>query len=137
MASKEKKSRNYKGMGYRELQRVNKLNRDKLSKENQKWLKESRFKNIGWDNVIKLHQKLEELLDKTSIEEMSLEELFLEADRLGNKYISSEEIHEYHQVLAREVSSIEDEIENIFPDKEIEIIDFSKPSKRTSGSKKN
>ncbi|MBH8574779.1 hypothetical protein I8752_17470 [Nostocaceae cyanobacterium CENA369] len=75
-----------------------------------------------------LYQKIEELLDKYQLEDLTLEELFLEADRIGNKYLTSQEIEEFNQRLSREVNDISEEIDKQFPDTEIEFIDFSKNS---------
>lgn len=135
MARKRSQKRNFNGMSYVEVQRINSEKRNQLKKEEQKWLKENGFKNVGWDNVITLYQKIEELLDKSRFEDMSLEDLFLEADRVGNKYLTPEEINEFNQQLAKEVAEIGDLIDQQFPDTEIEVVDYSsktskKPQKR-------
>lgn len=125
MASKKSQKRNFNGMSYGEVQRANSENRSKLKKEDQKWLKDSGYKNVGWDNVITLYRKVEELLDKFPFEDMSLEELFLEADRIGNKYLTPEEIEEFNQQLSQEVTEIGELVDKQFPDTEMEVIDFS------------
>lgn len=125
MASKKSQKTNFNGMSYGELQRANSENRNKLKKEDQKWLKDNGYKNVGWDNVITFYRKVEELLDKFRFEDMNLEELFLEADRIGNKYLSSEEIKEFDQQLSKEVTEIGEMVDKQFPDTEIEVIDFS------------
>ena len=51
----------YEGMSYRKVQRKNSRNRNLLTKENRKWLKNNGYKNIGWKNVIGLYQKIAEL----------------------------------------------------------------------------
>ncbi len=112
-------------MSYREVQRANSKNRSKIHKEDQKWLKDNGYKNVDWNNIINLYQKIEELLDKYRIEDLALEELFLEADRIGNKYLTSQEIEEFNQRLSKEVNELAEEIDKQFPDTEIEIIDFS------------
>jgi len=61
--------------------------------------------------------------------DLTLEELFLEADRIGNKYLTEEEIQDFHQKLAKELNEIAEEIDKQFPDTEIEVIDFSKNAK--------
>lgn len=122
-------------MSYREFQHANSRNRSKLHKEDKNWLKDSNYKNIGWNNVIKLHKKLEELIDKYGREDLTLEELFLEADRIGNKYLTCQEIEEFNQRLSKEVNEIAEEIDKQFPDLEIEIIDFS--DKTNSSRKKH
>lgn len=125
MATRKSQKRNFNGMSYGEAQRANSRNRDRLKKESQKWLKDNGYKNVGWDNVINLYQKIEELLEPSQFESMSLEELFLEADRIGNKYLSSTEIKEFNKQLSKEVAEIEELVEQQFPDTEIEIIDYS------------
>jgi hypothetical protein len=130
MANRKSQKRNFQGMSYGEVQRLNSQNRTKLPKEKQQWLKENQYRNVGWENVIILYQKIDELLDQSRIEEMSLEELFLEADRIGNKYLSSEEIATFNQQLSHEVAEIEALVEKHFPDTEIEVIDFSTPTRK-------
>ena len=112
-------------MKYRKVQKNNSKNRNKLKKEEPQWLKDNNYKNIGWNNVIYLYQKIEELLDKAQIDDLTLEELFLEADRIGNKYLTSQEIQEFNQKLAKEVNEIAEEIDRQFPETEVEILDFS------------
>lgn len=116
--------RNFNGMSYREAQRVNSNNKSRLQKEDQKWLKANGYKNVGWDSVIHLHQKIKEFLDKYSLEELTLEELFLEVDRIGNKYLASQEIEEFNQILSKELNEIAEEIDRQFLDTEIEAVDF-------------
>jgi hypothetical protein len=123
--------RTFQGMNYRELQKANSQTRSQLSKESQKLLRASGLKNIGWDNVIALHQRIQELLDSDRVsEDLSLEELFLEVDRIGKKYQTQEEIEEFNQKLAKEVAEIGELVDRQFPDTEPEIIDFSKPKNR-------
>lgn len=112
-------------MKYRKVQKSNSQNKNKLKKEEQQWLKDNSYKNIGWNNVIDLYQKIEELLDKAKIDDLTLEELFLEADRIGNKYLTSQEIQDFNQKLSKEVNEIAEEIDKQFPETEVEIIDFS------------
>ncbi len=126
MASKKSQKRDFNGMSYSEVQRANSENRSNLKKEDQKWLKDNGYKNAGWDKVITLYRKVEELLeDKSGFEDMSLEELFLEADQIGNKYLTPEEIKEFNQQLSQEVIEIGELVDKQFPDTEIEVIDFS------------
>ncbi|NJL41857.1 MAG: hypothetical protein HC899_38205 [Leptolyngbyaceae cyanobacterium SM1_4_3] len=68
---------------------------------------------------------------------MSLEELFLEADRIGNKYLDSEELSESQQQLAQEVAEIGELIDQQFPDTEIEIIDYSQKTQQKKRNQKN
>lgn len=131
MTSKKKKT--FNEMSYREVQCINTKNRSKLTQENQQWLKGNQYKNVGWNNVINLYQKIEEL--SKSIEELTLEDLFLEADRIGNKYQSDQEIQEFNQQLAKEVNEISEAIDRQFPDTEIEVIDFGSAHQRPRKSR--
>ncbi|MEA5505058.1 hypothetical protein VB735_18485 [Halotia wernerae UHCC 0503] len=137
MINTKSKKTNFNGMSYREVQRTNSKNRIKLHKEDQTWLKDKAYKNIGWQNVINLYEKIEELLNKYQLEDLTLEELFLEADRIGNKYLTSQEIANFNQKLAIEVNEIAEEIDRQFPDTEIEFIDFGKNSKNRYRNKYN
>lgn len=137
MASKKSQKRDFNGMSYGEVQRANSENRSSLKKEDQKWLKDNGYKNVGWDNVITLYRKVEELLDKFRFEDMSLEELFLEADRIGNKYLTPEEIKEFNQQLSQEVTEIGELVDKQFPDTEIEVIDFSQKIAKKPYNKRN
>jgi hypothetical protein len=132
MASSKSRKQNFNGMSYVETQRTNSNNRDKLKKEHQRWLKDNGYRNVGWNQVIQLYQKIEEFLDQAPFEEMSLEELFLEADRIGNKYLTPKEIQAFNQQLSEEVSEIADIVDQQFPDTEIEVIDFSSTTSRRS-----
>lgn len=127
-----RQKRQFNGMSYREVQRANSQNRQKLHKPDQKQLKAESYKNTGWDSIIRLYQRIEEFLDRYQYEDLELDELFLEADRIGNKYLTSEEIEEYNQKLAKEVSEIEEAIDQQFPDAEVEIIDFRARKKARS-----
>jgi hypothetical protein len=131
MAKKQKQTLN--GMSYREVQSSNTLNRAKLSQEDQKWLKENQYKNVGWDAVIRLYQKIEELLNP--LVDLTLEDLFLEADRIGSKYQTAEEIQEFNQHFAQVVSEVSETIERQFPDTETEVIDFGGSARKPRKSK--
>ena len=124
-------------MSYSEVQHANSNNRSKLMQEDQQWLKSNGYKNVGWENVIKLYQKIEELLDKSKFQDMSLEELFLEADRIGNKYLTPNEIEEFNQQLAQEVADIGELIDQQFPDTEIEMVNYSKETNKKPQRKRN
>lgn len=137
MASNKSQPRTFNGMSYSKLQRSNSKNRDKLKPEDRKWLKENGYRNVGWENAIKLYQQIEEILGKYQFEDMSLEELFLEADRIGNKYLSTQEIEEYNQQLSKEVTEIGEIIDQQFPDTEIEVIDYSQKPSKKSQKKRN
>lgn len=128
--------RSFDGMSYREVQRANSNNRSKLQKEDQKWLKDNSYKNVGWNSVITLYQKTKEFLDKYLLEDLTLEDLYLEADRIGNKYLTSHEIEESNRALSKELTEIAEEIDRQFPDTEVEAIDFSnKIDKKTRKSR--
>lgn len=115
-------------MGYREVQRSNSNRRSQLPKPEQKWLKANGYKNLGWDNVIRLYQKINDLLASSATEEPTLEELFLKADAIGNKYQSSSEIEAFHQSLRAEVENISELVDQQFPDSEVEHVDYSQKS---------
>jgi hypothetical protein len=136
MATQKSQKRNFNGLSYSQVQRANSDNRGKLKKEDQKWLKDNGYKNVGWNNVISLYQKIEEILDQSRFEEMSLEELFLEADRVGNKYLTPEEIATFNQQLSKEAAEIGELIDQQFPDTEIEVVDYGK-TPRKSQKKRN
>jgi hypothetical protein len=136
MATRKSLKREFKGMGYGELQRANSSNRGNLPQQQQKWLKANGYKNVGWDNVIVLYHKLEELLD-SPYQDMSLEELFLEAERIGNKYQTPTEISEFNQQLAQEVAEIADLVDQQFPDHEVEAIDFSQKTAKQPQKHRN
>lgn len=125
MVSHKSKKRLFSGMGYREVQRSNSDRRSKLPKKEQVWLKNQGYKNIGWDNVIELYQKINALLLQPDPNEDTLEDLFLKADRIGNKYQTPDEIKEFNQKLATEANEIADAMDQQFPELEMEFIDYS------------
>ncbi|MEH2224826.1 hypothetical protein [Nostoc sp.] len=125
MTDQKGKKMNFRGMSYRAVQLANSKNRSKLHKKNQIWLKENFYKNIGWDNVVTLYQKIEEFRDNYQLEKLTVEELFIEADRIGNRYLTNQEINEYNQRLSKEVNEVAEEIDKQFPETEMEFIDFS------------
>lgn len=137
MVNKKSNKRKFNGMSYRDVQIHNSKNRGKLHKEDLKWLKDNSYRNVGWDNIINLYHKVEEFLDKYRWQDSTLEELFLEADRIGNKYLNRQEIEEYNQKLSQEVNDISEEIDKQFPDTEIDIIDFSNHTNNRSPKKSN
>lgn len=136
MASKKTKKRLFSGMGYREVQHSNSNRRSKLPKKDQSWLKQQGYKNVGWENVIKLYQKINDLLIEPDPDEDTLEELFLKVDRIGKKYQTSEEIKDFNQKLASEVNEIANEIDRQFPELEIEYIDYRQTTKLKSSTKR-
>ncbi|HAA32635.1 MAG TPA: hypothetical protein DCE56_39140 [Cyanobacteria bacterium UBA8553] len=130
MAGRKHQSRTFSGMGYHEVQRSNSIRRSKLAKIHQIWLKENGYKNVSWDNVIRLYQKINELLNQPDADdELTLEELFLEADRIGQKYQTCKEIEAFNQEMATEVIAISDLIDQQFPETEVEVIDYSQTSR--------
>lgn len=137
MVNRKGQKRNFKELSYRQLQRHNSENRNKLKKEDQKWLRDNGFKNVGWENVINLYQKIEEFLNKYRFEDMSLEALFLEADRIGNKYLSPQEIEEFNRQLSKEITDIGALIDEQFPDTEIEVVDYSKKTAPKEQKRRN
>jgi hypothetical protein len=117
--------RKFSGMSYREVQKSNSMRRKHINKNQQIWLKKNGYKNVGWDYVIKLYQKINDLLIKSDPDELSLEELFLNVDRLGEKYQTKEEIQDFHQEMAKIAQEISHLIDEQFPETDMEIIDFS------------
>jgi len=136
MANKKQK-RLFCGMNYREVQRSNSDRRSKLPQKKQKWLKAERYKNVGWDNIIALYQKLNDLSLQPDPNEETLEDLFLKADRIGNKYQTPAEIAAFNQQLSVEVNEIADEIDRQFPDTEMEFIDYSKLDRKPKQAAKD
>lgn len=137
MAKKKSQKRTFNGMNYAAVQRANSKNRIRLKPEDQKRLKAEGYRNLGWENVIAFYQKIEELLEQDRLQEMSLEDLFLEADRIGNKYLTPAEIEDFNQKMSKEVAEIGELIDQQFPDTEIEAIDYGKPPRKTSQNKRN
>lgn len=124
MASKTSKKRLFCGMGYREVQRSNSTRKAQLTRAQQQWLSKQGHRNVGWENVIKLYHALNDL--QYDSDEPTLEELFLKAERIGNKYQTAEEIQAFNQALNAEVAAISEEIDKQFPDDSMEVIDYSK-----------
>ncbi|NDJ16735.1 hypothetical protein GS601_05435 [Myxacorys almedinensis A] len=86
-----------------------------------------------------LYKKIEEFL-KDSSDDLTLEELFLQADRIGNKYLTNQEVEDFNQKLSKEVSEVSEIIDAQFPDTEVEVIDFTDKSAnkaRRKGSQKS
>jgi len=135
MAKKKSSTRKFNELSYREVQNSNSSNRANLKREDQKWLKENSYKNVGWSNVISLYEQIKELLSKYKLDDLTLEDLFLEADRIGSKYQTSQEKEEFNQRLSKEVEEVSIEIDQQFPDTEIEVIDFGSKTKKGKNSK--
>lgn len=125
MISKRRKKRLFSGMSYREVQRSNSTRRSQLPKQEQKWLKANQYTNVGWDNVIKLYQKINDLIARSNSEESTLEDLFLEADRIGSKYQTAAEKDAFNEQLASEVNEVADLVDKQFPEPEFEFTDYS------------
>jgi hypothetical protein len=122
MASKKE----FNGMSYRQVQRSNSGNKSKITSEEVELLKNSGYKNVRWEKVTQLYLKIQEMLTSPYRENWSLDELFLEADRIGLKYQSVDEIATFEQQFTMLSQEIDDEIDRHFPDTEVEIIDFSR-----------
>lgn len=122
MASKKE----FSGMSYLQVQRSNSDNKSKITSEEIQLLKNSGYKNIGWEKVTQLYLKIQEMLTSPYRENWSLDELFLEADRIGRKYQSVYEIATFEQQFTILSQELDDEIDRHFPDTEVEIIDFSR-----------
>lgn len=123
------KKRNFLGMSYREVQKSNSENRKKLSRQQQQKLKEEGYRNAGWQSVISLYLTLDAIInpDPEPESESSLEELFLKATRIGDKYQTDEERENFQQLYNQEIAEIHALIEEHFPEPEtIEFIDYSK-----------
>ncbi|MBE9102942.1 hypothetical protein [Vacuolonema iberomarrocanum] len=136
MASKKSKKRLFSGMGYRDVQRSNANRRRKLPRAEQKWLKENGYRNVGWDPVIRLYQKINDLLSAADADDPTLEVLFLQAESIGNKYQTTEEREAFNQALSVEVEAISEKIDQQFPDNEVEFIDFSQVSPASSSQRR-
>ncbi len=116
----------FNGMSYRKVQRSNSDNKALMKLEEIQLLKNSGYKNVGWKKVSQLYLKLQDMLTSHYRENWSLDELFLEADRIGQKYQSVDEITTFEKQFTMLSQEINDEIDRHFPDVEVEIIDFSR-----------
>ncbi len=122
--NKSKPPRTHQKFTYRQLQAFNKQSRSQLRPDDRQWLKVNAYKNVGWDGAIALYEKIIDYKAKYDLEEESLEDLFLEADRIGNKYQTPEEIAAFQAALAIEVNAIADLVDQQFPDTTTEFIDY-------------
>ena len=121
------KKRNFQGMSYREVQKWNSENRKKLSPQQRQKLKEEAYRNVGWQSVISLYLTLDALINPDPEPDLSLEELFLEAARIGDKYQTDADRANFQQLYNPELAEIHALIEEQFPEPEIiEFIDYSK-----------
>jgi hypothetical protein len=117
-----KKITTHANLGYQALQKDNRIKRDRLSKADQAWLKFNGYNNVGWNNVIALFDKIQNLIELTK---WSLEDLLLEVDRIGEKYQTPEEINSFQVAMVAEAEHVSDLIDQLFPDTEPEVIKFS------------
>ena len=124
-------------MSYREVQISNANRRSKLPKKQQDWLKENGYRNCGWDAVIKLYQKINDLLDQGDEDSPTLEDLFLQAERIGNKYQPQSERDDFNQQLMAEAQAIAEMVDQQFPDTDIEIVDFGERRPRSTSKKRH
>jgi hypothetical protein len=122
--SKQKKS-SHRGFNYREIQIENSRLRQQLTDENRSILKTEGYRNVGWIHVIALFDKICDMLEVQKLAGLGLESLFLEADRIGNKYQSSAEVQAFQAAMAIESEAIAEIIDHTWPDEEPESIDFS------------
>jgi hypothetical protein len=116
----------FNGMSYRQVQRSNSDNKAKMQSEEVQLLKNNGYKNVGWEKVTQLYLKIQEMLTSPYRENWSLDELFLEADQIGQKYQSADEIASFEKQFMMLSQDINDEIDRCFPDTETEVIDFSR-----------
>lgn len=112
-------------MGYREVQRSNTKRQSQLPKKKRKLLKRQGHKNVGWEYVIRLYQAINNITAQSDLREDTLEELFIKADRIGNKYQTPEELSTFNQQFSKEVANVSKVIDRQFPETEIEIINYS------------
>lgn len=131
------KARIYKTLTYKQLQAHNKETRSHLKPDDRKWLKTNGYRNIGWDKAIALYEKITDFQARYDLEEDSLEDLFIQADRIGNKYQTPEEIAAFQAELATIANEIADLIEEQFPDTEPEIIDYGTQHQPRKPQRKN
>ena len=128
--------RTHQKFTYSHLQAFNKQSRSQLRPDDRQWLKANGYKNVGWDCAIALYEKIIDYKAKYNLEEESLEDLFLEADRIGNKYQTPEEIAAFQAALAIEVNAIADLVDQQFPDTTTEFIDYGTQSERRKNPKR-
>lgn len=137
MTKPNSRNRRFSGMSYREVQISNANRRSKLPKKQQDWLKENGYRNCGWDAVIKLYQKINDLLDQGDEDSPTLEDLFLQAERIGNKYQTQSERDDFNQQLMAEAQAIAEMVDQQFPDTDIEIVDFGERRPRSTSKKRH
>jgi hypothetical protein len=116
--------RTHQKFTYTQLQAFNKQSRSELRRDDRQWLKVNGYKNVGWDCAIALYEKIIDYKAKYDLEDDSLEDLFLEADRIGNKYQTSEEIETFQSSLAFAANAIADLVDKQYPDTVTEFIDY-------------
>jgi hypothetical protein len=79
------------------------------------------LENFRFVTRLVLYTKIQEMLDSPYRGNWSLDELFVEADRIGKKYQSGDEIETFERKFAIVSQEIEEEIERCFPDTEAEV----------------
>ncbi|TVP65560.1 MAG: hypothetical protein EA342_14245 [Leptolyngbya sp. LCM1.Bin17] len=72
---------------------------------------------------------MNDILASPDPDDPSLEELFLKADRIGRKYQTPEEIEAFEQALKTEVEAISAQVDQQFPEQEVEMMDYSPASR--------
>ncbi|PSN14123.1 hypothetical protein C7293_13035 [filamentous cyanobacterium CCT1] len=78
---------------------------------------------------------MNDFLASPDSDDPTLEELFLKADQIGKKYQTVEEVKAFEQAFQTEINAISEQIDHQFPDQEIEVVDYSPPS-RTNQKRK-
>jgi hypothetical protein len=129
-----KGKRTYRDLDYPALQAQNSQQRAQLSLEQRRHLQQQGYKNVGWEKVIALAERLEQLRMPGEFADWSLDELFLEAERVGDRYQTPDEIARHRDQMAVETAAIEALIEQQFPDPDPEVIDFAHRPSRPAAS---
>lgn len=125
-----RQKRTFLGMSYREVQKWNSEQRKKCDRLQQQQLKQLGHRNVGWESVVGLYLALEALINPAPEPEsdLSLEELFLEASRIGDKYQTDADRAKFKEEFDREIAEINAIIEEQFPQPQtVEFIDYSQP----------
>lgn len=121
-----RKKQKFQGMGYREVQASNSENWKKLDRQQQKALKEEGHRNIGWLFVTRLYLGIEDLNQDLHTDDTTLEELFLNASWIGDKYQTNEDKLAFRKALDQAIEETQILIDEHFPGGDIQMIDYSK-----------
>jgi hypothetical protein len=121
-----RKKQKFQGMGYREVQKSNSENWKKLDRQQQKALKEKGHRNIGWLFVTRLYLGIEDLNQDLHTDDTTLEELFLNASWIGDKYQTNEDKLAFRKALDQAIEETQILIDEHFPGGDIQMIDYSK-----------